>query len=438
MQTLTRHEPKPADEVGGHKNIKRIKSTGEGLFSKILIMAYAPAICWFGYITATLTLERLYLLILLFAYVIEALQHSLSLKITTAHKILFFWFGWATLTSLFAIEPDLAIIKLIACAIRIAAATIILAMIVRYNAYSSLAWSFVIAGVGGGLFCFLFPSSATDLTGRFFGTVANANTFGVQITAGLACGLYLLSTVNKLKLLKIPILLMIIIFFAYLIIASGSRKAAVGMLLVVGLFGLSWSRQIAKKSLMKALLPVIAGTVAIIVMGVAVVQSSHGDRFVRIYDGFILGKKDRIESSEEHRLQMYEKGWELAMENPILGIGLDNFRLASAGGLSGSFGTYAHSNYIELMVGTGVLGMLLYYLAWLTVAISGVQKRHRYRPEAQISMILLFIMCAYDFAGVSYYSKVSWVIYALILAGIYNQKVARRPLQNKRKKAVGL
>lgn len=415
------------------QKLRRVRSSGDGLFSKILILAYAPAICWFGYITATLSLERLYLLILLFAYITEALRNNLSLKITAAHQVLFFWLGWATLTSLFAIEPNLAITKLIACSIRIAAATIIISMIIRYNAYSSLAWSFVVAGVGGGLFCLVFPSAATDFTGRFFGTVANANTFGVQITAGLVCGLYLLSTVNKFKLLMVPVLVAIVIFFAYLIIASGSRKAAVGMLLVVGLFGFSWSRRIAKKSVAKAVLPILAGIVASIVMIFAVVQSSHGDRFVRIYEGFVLGKTDRIESSEEHRLHMYEKGWELAMENPILGIGLDNFRLASVGGLSGSFGTYAHSNYIELMVGTGMLGMGLYYLAWLIVAIDGMGKEHRYRPEAQISMILLFIMCAYDFAGVSYYSKVSWVIYALILAGIYNLKAVKHTLQSKRK-----
>ncbi|MDB2410055.1 O-antigen ligase family protein [Pseudomonadales bacterium] len=415
------------------RRFRQQKVAGNSWLSKILIFTYAPAICWFGYITSTLSLERLYLLILLFAFIIEALRNHLSLKITPAHQILFFWFGWATLTSLFAISPDLAITKLIACAIRIAAATIIFSMIIRHNAYSSLAWSFVVAGLGGGMFCFLFPSSATDFNGRFFGTVANANTFGVQITAGLACGLYLLSTVNKFKLVMTPLLIAIILFFVYLIIASGSRKAAVGMLLVVGLFGLSWSRQIAKKSILKAVLPIVAGVIAVIVIGFAVVQSSHGDRFVRIYEGFVLGKKDRIESSEQHRLHMYEKGWELAMENPVLGIGLDNFRLSSVGGLSGSFGTYAHSNYIELMVGTGMLGMGLYYLAWLIVAINGMGKKHRYRPEAQISMILLFIMCAYDFAGVSYYSKVSWVIYALILAGIYNLKTVKNTSQSKRK-----
>ena len=432
-QILTSDAVQPTGRKKPGQKLRRARSSGGGFFSKILILAYAPAICWFGYITSTLSLERLYLLILLFAFIIEALRNHLSLKITPAHQILFFWFGWATLTSLFAISPDLAITKLIACAIRIAAATIIFSMIIRYNAYSSLAWSFVVAGLGGGVFCFLFASSATDFNGRFFGTVANANTFGVQITAGLACGLYLLSTVNKFKLVMTPLLIAIILFFVYLIIASGSRKAAVGMLLVVGLFGLSWSRQIAKKSILKAVLPIVAGVIAVIVIGFAVVQSSHGDRFVRIYEGFVLGKKDRIESSEQHRLHMYEKGWELAMENPVLGIGLDNFRLSSVGGLSGSFGTYAHSNYIELMVGTGMLGMGLYYLAWLTVAINGMGKEHRYRPEAQISMILLFIMCAYDFAGVSYYSKVSWVIYALILAGIYNLKTVKNTLQSKRK-----
>ena len=41
-------------------------------------------------------------------------------------------------------------------------------------------------------------------------------------------------------------------------------------------------------------------------------------------------------------------------------------------------------------------------------------------------------MCAYDFAGVSYYSKVCWVIYALIIAGAYAQPAVQLRQRHRR------
>lgn len=395
------------------------------LANKLLILSYAPCICWFGYLSSTLVFERLYLVILGFAFLVSLFQGRASFRLTPTHNILFFWFIWAGLTAIFAISTQLALVKLFAFLVRIAAATIILSIIYRHNAYRYLAWSFVLAGIGSGLFCFLLPGAATDLGGRLYGTVANANTFGVQITAGICCSLYLMSTSDKYKWFFMPFFLALTVFFVYLIIGSGSRKAAVGVLLVVGMFGFSTAQQVGLKSKFRAVLVLLVGVIAIIITSFAVLQSSHGDRFLRIYEGFVLGKKDRIEGSEQHRISMYERGWEIGMENPILGIGLDNFRLVSMGQLQGNFNTYAHSNYIEMMVGTGVLGVVIYYYAWIYLLAKSLSRHLRSRVEVQISIILLVIMCAYDFAGVSYYSKVSWVIYALIFAGVYGLRERR-------------
>ena len=211
----------------------------------------------------------------------------------------------------------------------------------------------------------------------------------------------------------------LMVVFVYLIVASGSRKAAAGVILIFSVLGIYYAVVLGRRSLMKALALVIIGVLGTVLTVAAVLQSEHGDRFVRLYDGYILGKSDRIETSEENRLLMYKLGWQTGMENPLLGIGLDNFRTLQWSEMGGSVGTYAHSNYIELFAGTGILGVLVYYTAWMMVFFRTMKRLIRVRVAAQISGVLLLIMFAYDFAAVSYYNKVAWVIYALILAGVY-------------------
>lgn len=386
---------------------------------KLLILAYAPAICWFGYLEGALILERLYLVLLLFAFIVASFASNQKLLITPVHIVLSVWLTWAGITAILAEEPQLALAKLFACITRVGAASIVLSFIYRLRAYRYLVWSFVYSAMGSAILVFLAPGLVTDEGGRLYGTVANANTFGVQITAAICCLFYLFTDVKKNKIFWWLIYLALMVVFVYLIIASGSRKAAAGVILIFSILGIYYAVLLGRRSLMKALALVIIGVLGTVLTVAAVLQSEHGDRFVRLYDGYILGKSDRIETSEENRLLMYKLGWQAGMENPVFGIGLDNFRTLQWSEMAGSVGTYAHSNYIELLAGTGILGVLIYYTAWLMVFFRTMKRFIRVRVAAQISGVLLLIMFAYDFAAVSYYNKVAWVIYALILAGVY-------------------
>ena len=386
---------------------------------KIIILSYAPAICWFGYIQETLILERAYLALLLLVFIGVSFSNAQRILLTPVHFILFIWLAWAGITCILANDMNLALSKLFACITRIGAATIILSFIYRLNAYRYLVWSFVISAIGSAILLFLAPGMVTDLGGRLYGTVANANTFGVQISAAICCLLYLFMETDENKIIWWFIYSVLMVLFIYMIILSGSRKAAVGVLLIFSVIGFQYSAALAKVSIMKAISLVLVGVFASIIMVFAVLQSDHADRYIRLYDGYVLGQVDRVGRSEEGRALMYELGWQAGMESPVFGIGLDNFRTLRWTEMAGSVGTYAHSNYIELLVGTGILGLIIYYSAWVVVLFRSLNRSIRRRVAAQISFALLIIMFAYDFAAVSYYNKVAWVIYALILAGVY-------------------
>lgn len=61
-------------------------------------------------------------------------------------------------------------------------------------------------------------------------------------------------------------------------------------------------------------------------------------------------------TSDASRFDLYVKGWELFWEKPILGVGFDYVKYIYK---------YTHSTFIEILVGTGIIGFLIFYIPYL-------------------------------------------------------------------------
>ncbi|MBS1113995.1 MAG: O-antigen polymerase, partial [Nitrospirae bacterium] len=60
-----------------------------------------------------------------------------------------------------------------------------------------------------------------------------------------------------------------------------------------------------------------------------------------------------------HRIIFYKEGLKLLMDNPIFGIGLGNFQVYS------EFDAESHSEYIEVVSSTGIIGAFLYFSIYI-------------------------------------------------------------------------
>lgn len=126
--------------------------------------------------------------------------------------------------------------------------------------------------------------------------------------------------------------------------------------------------------------------------------------------GLNIGEGGDSQSSQL-RLLMYALGYKAFLTNPLFGGGW--FYFSSFSGL----GTYAHNNYIELLVTYGLFGFLLYYSMFFVVLIK-IGKIMKDDNYAKLLFTMVLLILINDFAAVTFsYNVLNYQI--LIIGYLY-------------------
>jgi O-antigen ligase len=126
------------------------------------------------------------------------------------------------------------------------------------------------------------------------------------------------------------------------------------------------------------------------------------------------------EESLAGRARMFARGIQVFLENPILGVGLDMFRTVDV--FSGkAIGQNAHSNYIEVLATTGIIGGVLYYAmyyCWWSrlIKAKGLLRDSRHAGYMVTAVMMAAMVLVFDVGFVSYYEKLSWLFLAGLIA----------------------
>lgn len=287
-----------------------------------------------------------------------------------------------------------------------------------------------------------------DITGghgwdkaRIASTLADANMFGV--TACLALTLVLMSCNRLASRAEVIGTGLLVTLLLVGVLHSGSRTALLGLAVV--LVGAVYAYRLYRPSRLAGLGANGAIVAALLVVGLGLASQleSFQDKFESLFVdndrvvarleefALVLSGQSALESEDgsiSGRTQMMLDGLRIAGENPVFGVGLDNFRYVSGAD------TYAHSTPIELLVSTGIAGAAIYYMIY-AVLLWRLLKLRRYPSVRPMVLTALFGVLAYtlmDVTHVSFSEKTSWVFLALVSATI---EVERRALVRLRKKA---
>ena len=223
----------------------------------------------------------------------------------------------------------------------------------------------------------------------------NANGVGMTMMWGVLLCYYLVKTLGQKRYYFAMLL------FIPLIIYSGSRKVWLGII-VVALMMIYLNN---KKNLFKALIISIIVLISVyyLVINVEFLYNIGGQRIEQLING--LSGQDAYDSSSEKRLMYIELGIKWFNEKPLLGYGLDSYRVL----LSNSFvshNTYSHNNYIELLVGLGIIGLIIFYSIYVILIYKclkvifksgGIEK-----TQAFIWVSMLVLMVILHYGAVSY------------------------------------
>ena len=117
------------------------------------------------------------------------------------------------------------------------------------------------------------------------------------------------------------------------------------------------------------LLLLAAGVVsAFAVFNVPLLYENVGERLVFTVKTLLgTARPNELEMSILERSGMIRDGARLFLQRPLLGYGLDCFRFASG------LGTYSHNNYVEILFGVGIPGIITYYSMYFFPLVKGIK-----------------------------------------------------------------
>lgn len=234
---------------------------------------------------------------------------------------------------------------------------------------------------------------------RAGGLAGNPNTFGLNIVFIAP----LLWTINKMKMRESKMINWIIILsLVNASIVSGGRKVLIASILILIFFYLNKSNVFYKSTnYLRFALTAMMGTflILLLLLNLDYVHASLGN----------LNALNRMFDTEEAsyliRKDMIETSIVLFKEKPLLGYGIDNYSVLSR------YGTYSHNNYTELLVGTGILGILLYYYVYVKIFkySNRIRKLTNNFKLLNFTLFYLILILIMEFALVNIYRPSIWI-----------------------------
>ena len=235
----------------------------------------------------------------------------------------------------------------------------------------------------------------------------NSNTLAIYLSFSSIIFLYLF--LHKKKWYYIVLALGLVAIIA----STGSKKGLLDLAVGYGLvFGFNQEQTKGMKKIVKWIIALSIVVIALYLLWNSPVFSTVRIRFERMI-GFLSGAGEVIDYSTKERQLMISIGWKQFLETPIFGIGIGASGYLTSIALGTN--TYLHNDYIELLATGGLFGLVLQYFPIIYI----YTKNWKYRKiskASQLSSVLLTIYIVNSIAAVQYFSKLSYVIFAIGLA----------------------
>lgn len=248
-------------------------------------------------------------------------------------------------------------------------------------------------------------------TGRTAGLALNSNAFAMTLVYAAAILLFFFRT-WKSWFFKGGIIVVMLIM-TRLVIASGSRKGFITFFMLL----FAWFFLSYRKELFRRPLAFIAALIVIVGIAAYLYFAASGTLLERRLEKAREGGGGSVSA----RKAMVKQGLGMIRDHPFVGVGLDHFRLHS------SFQTYSHNNYIEVATGSGIPGGILYYLIFVVLLLrlrrlSKFPLDQHSRELLNMALAFLFVRLVVDLVLVSFTSKMSWIITAILIGWSYHKE----------------
>ncbi len=283
------------------------------------------------------------------------------------------WVGWAGITGMLVATSMEDYLRGIEIAVQMLAMVWAVYAILCYQknldvVYLAFIVGFIIqlGAVASGL---TKPTPVLEVNERILGLTQNANSLGFRMVYGVICAMMFWNLTGLKKNLIRGAIFCFIPAAVYVILATGSRKSSLALLLVISFWTVfaSSTAKGAKGYFFRGIFVIITLFIILQIIPFVMQQTVLGDRFDDFFDrGRSLADREvDVGEAVRHnpRYEMYRSGFRVFLEKPVAGVGINNF------GQYYRTGQYSHSDYIEPLATTGGVGFLLYHAFYLFLLV---------------------------------------------------------------------
>lgn len=255
-----------------------------------------------------------------------------------------------------------------------------------------------------------FGAVSGELDEGVTGLTANPNEYGYNLLLCSVAPLYFWK--NSSSLIKRLIIISLLTIFLSGIISSASRKAFLGFVLLITLWlWVCYSKQLLKR--LSLIFPIILAVGALYFVTDYMLSNTYmGKRFKGTH--IDATKNMSLEEREEKRISFYKQGIKLIIQNPVFGIGLGNFKVFSV------FGKESHSEFIEVITSTGIIGAFLYFFIFFLLwhRIKKIQIRTEdplILYKIRLFKVIVIVILVVGFGRLNFTSQLIWVVLSGII-----------------------
>ncbi|MGI6393706.1 MAG: O-antigen ligase family protein [bacterium] len=245
---------------------------------------------------------------------------------------------------------------------------------------------------------------------RFVGTMTNSNAISIFIVFNIFISILISIDLKDLK--KIAFLNINIVLSLLLILKTMSRKGIIAGTLLFFVH-LVISTEVKQKVVFAIILLISLSFFHNSFSNVFQEIDDVSDILFERFEGASSIEGKTTDASTELRLYYIESGLKMIADKPVFGWGVNTFLIFHNG-------YYSHNNYIEIMSGTGIVGLLLYYLFFFFTINSALKNLKGKRLFLFLFFLIFFMVM--DVAIVSYYERIYMMFLFFISAYIDKEK----------------
>ena len=225
----------------------------------------------------------------------------------------------------------------------------------------------------------------------------NPNGVSAYAVVGFSTPLYLLLFWNK----KFRFIFIVPALASLLVgVTTGSRTFLIIIVLLLLIF---LYFKFSKHKLIY--LGVVAG---VIILGIVMLNmpflSTLKDRLIRAIET-LFGTASKVDTSTLERVVMIDYGFMLGSKKMIFGYGVDGFSVVSG------MGTYAHSNFAEMICDFGLIGLVIFYLPLFIFFFKTISNK-KIDKCFVITFFIYYLIVS--FSNVIYYKKIYYLMIAFL------------------------